>query len=138
MGFDGASTFSGKKTGVQTRMKKLAPHALFVHCHCHLLQLACVQAANSTAGIKHVYVTLMAVWKYFHYSPKRAESLKMVQQVLNLPKLKIAKPSDMCWLAHERCVKAMKASCAAIVVALDNIHESTYEPEALGLTRALS
>ena len=24
-GFDGASTFSGKKTGVQTRIKKLAP-----------------------------------------------------------------------------------------------------------------
>ena len=56
MGFDGASTFSGKKTGVQTRIKKLAPHALFVHCHCHLLQLACVQAANSINGIKHVYV----------------------------------------------------------------------------------
>ena len=28
MGFDGASTFSGKRTGVQTRIKKLAPHAL--------------------------------------------------------------------------------------------------------------
>ena len=53
MGFDGASTFSGKRTGVQTRIKKLATHALFVHCHCHLLQLACIQAANSTAGIKH-------------------------------------------------------------------------------------
>jgi len=35
MGFVGASTFSGKKTGVQTRIKKLASHALFVHCHCH-------------------------------------------------------------------------------------------------------
>ena len=68
MGFDGASTFSGKRTGVQTRIKKLAPHALFVHCHCLLLQLACVQAANSTAGIKHVYVSMMALWKYFHYS----------------------------------------------------------------------
>ena len=45
----------------------------------HLLQLACVQAANSTNGIKHVYVTLTALWKFFHYSPKRAESLKMVQ-----------------------------------------------------------
>ena len=56
MGFDGASTFSGKKTGVQTRIKNLAPHALFVHCHCHLLQLACVQAANSTNRIKHVYI----------------------------------------------------------------------------------
>ena len=42
MGFDGAATFSGKKTGVQTRIRNLSPHALFVHCHCHLLQLACL------------------------------------------------------------------------------------------------
>ena len=116
MGFDGASTFSGKRTGVQTRIKKLAPHALFVHCHCLLLQLACVQAANSTAGIKHVYVSLMALWKYFHYSLKRAKSLKVVQIVLDLPELKIAKPSDRRWLVHERCIKAVKASYAAIVL----------------------
>ena len=138
MGFDGASTFSGKKTGVQTRIKKLAPHALFVHCHCHLLQLACVQAANSTTGIKHVYVSLTALWKFFHYSPKRAESLKMVQQVLDLPELKIAKPSDTRWLAHERCVKAVKAGYVAIVNALNDIHENTHEPEALGLSKAFS
>ena len=62
MGFYEASTFSGKRTGVQqARMKKLAPHALFVHCHCQLLQLACVQAAHSTAGMKRVCVTLMAL-----------------------------------------------------------------------------
>ena len=118
MGFDGASAFSGRKTGVQTRIKKLAPHALFVHCHCHLLQLACVQAANSTKGIKHVYVTLTALRKFFRYSPKRVESLKMVQHVLDLPELKIAKPSDARWLAQERCVKAVKASYGAIVAML--------------------
>ena len=55
MGFDGAVTFSGKKSGVQTRLKMLSPHALYVHCHCHRLQLACVQAANETKGIKNVY-----------------------------------------------------------------------------------
>ena len=33
MGFDGAATFSGDKTGVE-RLKELSPHALFVHCHC--------------------------------------------------------------------------------------------------------
>ena len=138
MGFDGVSTFSGKRTGVHTRIKKRAPHALFVHCHCHMLQLACVQTANSSAGIKHVYVSLMALWKYFHYSTKRAESLKAVQSVLDLPELKIAKPSDTRWLAHERCVKAVKASYGAIVVALDNIHENTHEPEALKLSKSLS
>ena len=58
--------------------------------------------------------------------------------MLDLPELKIAKPSDTRWLAHERCVKAVKASYAAIVVALDNIHENTHEPEALGLSKSLS
>ena len=40
MGFDGAATFSGDKTGVQRRLKELSPHAVFVHCRCHVLQLA--------------------------------------------------------------------------------------------------
>ena len=82
MDFDGAAIFPGIKTGVQARLKKHAPRAVFVHCLCHLLQLACVQAANSTTGIKHVYTTLTTLWKYFHYSRKRAESLKQIQHVL--------------------------------------------------------
>lgn len=125
MGFDGAATFSGKRSGVQARMKNFAPHALFVHCHCHMLQLACIQAANSTPGIKHIYTTLTALWKFFHYSPKRTESLKGVRCVLDLTELKLIKPSDTRWLAHERCVKGVKASYAAIVTALDismNVH----------------
>ena len=83
MGFDGASIFPGKKTSVQATLKKLAPHAVLAHCH--FLQLACVEAANSTTGIKHVYTTLTTAWKYFHYSPEKAESLKEIQHVLNLP-----------------------------------------------------
>ena len=59
MGFDGAATFSGVKTGVQ-RLKELSPHALFVHCG--VLQLASVQAANVIPGIKHVYSALMTLW----------------------------------------------------------------------------
>ena len=94
MGFDGAATFSGKHKGVQSLLKKNSPHAGFAHCHCHLLQLACVQAANNINGIKHVYVTLTSLWKFFHYSPKRAKCLKEVQRVLDLPELKTIKPSD--------------------------------------------
>ena len=70
--------------GVQARLKKHAPHAVSVHCH--LLQF--MKAANSTTGIKHVYTILTTHWKYFHYSPKRAESLKEIQHVLNLPEMK--------------------------------------------------
>ena len=68
MEYDGAATFSGDKTGVQRRLKELSPHALFVDCRCRVLQLASVQAANATPGIKHVYTILMTLWKFFHYS----------------------------------------------------------------------
>ena len=137
MGFDGAATFSGKKNGVQARLKKHAPHAIFVHCHCHMLQLACVQAANSTAGIKHVYIMLTTLWKYFHFSPKRAQSLKEIQDIL-LPELKVLKPSDARWLAHEQCVRSVKASYTALIVTLDNNYQNFHEPEALGLHKVLS
>ena len=138
MGFDREATFSGKKKSsgikkkrVLARMKKNSPHA-------HLLQLACLQAANHTEGIKHVYITLITLWNFFHYSPKRSENLKEVQRVFNLPKLKIVKPSDTRWFVHERCVKAVKANYAAIVITLGNIYEQSHEPEALGIGKALS
>ena len=62
----------------------------------------------------------------------------MFQQVLHLPELRIAKPSDTLRLAHERCVKAVKANYGAIITALNNIHQNTHEPEALGLSKTLS
>ena len=39
--------------------------------------------------------------------------------MLDLPELK---PSDTCWLEHERCVKAVKGNYSAIVNALSNIY----------------
>ena len=131
MGFDGAATFSGNKTGVQRRLKELLPHALFSHCGCHVLRLPSVQAANATPGIKHVYTILVTLWKSFHYSPKCVESLKEIEKVLDLPELKFVKQSDTRWLAQERYVKAVKASYNLIVLALENIYETSHEPEVL-------
>ena len=48
------------------------------------------------------------------------------------------KPSDTRWLAHECCVKAVNTSYSSIVLALENIYETSHEPEALGLSKALS
>ena len=86
-----------------------------------------MQAANGTAGIEHVYVTLTTLWKFFYYSPKRAQSLKEVQKVLDFPELKIVKPSDTRWLAHESCVRAVKASYNTIITALDHIYSESHE-----------
>ena len=59
--FGGAASLSGKKSGVQARKKKRhSPHPV-LHCYCHKLQLACIQAAAS--GIERVYVTLTTMRK---------------------------------------------------------------------------
>ena len=92
-----------------------------------------MQAANATPGIKHVYIILITLWKFFHYSQKRAESLKGIQKGLYLPEFKIVKLSDTHWLAHERCVIAVKASYSSIVLTLENVYETSHEPEALGI-----
>ena len=136
MGFDGAATFAGKKLGVQARLKKHVPHSVFVHCH--KLQLACVQSANSTEGIKHIYTTLTTLWKNFHYSPKRCQNLKEIQKVLDIPELKIVKPSDTRWLSHDKCVSTVKKCYGAIVCALETIYQESHEPEALGISKILS
>ena len=44
--------------------------------------------------------------------------------------------ASVCLTAHERCVKAVKASYSSIVLALEN--ETSHEPEAFGLSKALS
>ena len=61
-----------------------------------------------------------------------------IQKAKDLPELKIVKPSDTRWLAHEHCVKAVKASYSSLVLVLENIYETSHEPEALGLSKALS
>ena len=41
-GYDGASVMSGHCSGVQTRLKEFAPHAVYIHCHAHILNLVLV------------------------------------------------------------------------------------------------
>ena len=58
IGFVGAATLSGKHNGVHAEPTESSPYALYMHYHCHLLQVTCIQTANHTVGIKHVYTTL--------------------------------------------------------------------------------
>ena len=43
-GYDGASTMSGEKSGVQRRIMEKQPKALYTHCSSHSLNLVIAQA----------------------------------------------------------------------------------------------
>ena len=79
---------SGKKNGVQKRMRCVLPNTLYINCHCHKLKLAAVYSANEhNEVVKRVLVTLLTVRKAFHYSLKKAEKLAEIEVVLNTPEI---------------------------------------------------
>ena len=45
-GYDGASVMSGRLSGIQQRIKAVAPCALYVHCYAHTLNLAIVDSVK--------------------------------------------------------------------------------------------
>ena len=137
-GYDGAATFCGIRTGVQRRMRLHHAHALYIHCSCHRLQLASIQAAESSGTVKKMFGTMVNLWKIFYYSAKKAEALKEVQAVLNIPDLKVVKPSDTRWLSHERCVRAISKELPALIITLHNLYECSGDAEAYGLAIVLS
>ena len=136
-GYDGAATFAGVHTGVQRRIRVHAAHALYIHCSCHKLQLASIQSADSVATIKRIFGTMTNLWKMFYYSPKKAEALKSIQLILNLPELKVVKPSDTRWLSHERCIRAILKELPALITTLHQFYEDAGDAEAYGLALAL-
>lgn len=136
-GYDGAAPFSGKNSGVQRRMRALSGHALYIHCS-HRLQIASIQAADSVPQIKKFFGMLLYLWKLIYYSPQKAEKLKAAQSVLNLPELKVIKPSSTRWLSHECCIKAICKELPAIILTLQELYESNGDAKAFGVQSILS
>ena len=137
LGFDGTNTMSGARTGVQRRVRVHAPSALYVHCRCHQLQLASVHAADNHQEVKRVFGTLLTMWKTFHYSPKKAEKLSEIQQILDQPELKVLKPSDTRWLARERCVQAVRRTLPSLALTFQQIYDDRGDAEAYGLAKLI-
>ena len=58
-----------------------------------------------------------------------------MREALDIPELKIDKPSDTRCLSHEKCVSTVKKCYGAIVFALETIYQESHEPEALGISK---
>ena len=50
----------------------------------------------------------------------------------------MVKPSDTCWLSHERCVRAIRKELPALITTLQQLYETTGDAEAFGLSTLLA
>ena len=68
--YDGASNMAGKFRGVQALMRERSPHANYVHCKSHCLNLALIHSSNIQC-VRTMISTVQDISFMFDYSAKR-------------------------------------------------------------------
>lgn len=76
-GYDGASTMSGAKSGVQARIRELQPKAVYTHCAGHSLNLAIINSC-SVPCISNCIDQIKSLTLFVKNSPKRDGLLKAI------------------------------------------------------------
>ena len=69
-GYDGASNMSGIHRGVQARIRRIIPEAMYTHCKAHCLNLAIIHASKEIYA-RNMMNTIQQVAFAFNYSAKR-------------------------------------------------------------------
>jgi len=69
-GYDGASVMSGHINGVQARVRRVNPKAIYIHCRAHVLNV-CIVHASKLPIVRNIMDTMQAVSLAFKFSAKR-------------------------------------------------------------------
>lgn len=62
--YDGAAAMRGSYSGVQSRIKKDNPLALYVHCYAHILNLGLVDLVKSVSMVRNTFGTLLTLYNF--------------------------------------------------------------------------
>ena len=107
-GYDGASVMSGQCSGVQKRIKELAPHAIYVHCYAHTLNLVLVDSVKMVPYATEFFALLESL--YVFISTTKAHAIYMQKQSeMHSDKrpLQLQKVSDTRWACSYAAVNAL-------------------------------
>nr|CAI5844357.1 unnamed protein product [Callosobruchus analis] len=69
---------SGDFNGLQSKIKNIAPHALFTHCYAHKLNLVLSKACNGIKEVRIFFSNLSGFSSFFSKSSKRSEVLNRI------------------------------------------------------------
>ncbi len=79
-GYDGASTMSGEKSGVQKRIREKQPKAIYTHCAGHFFNLA-ILSSCTLPPIRNCIDQIKSITLWIKNSPKRDALLKAVVNI---------------------------------------------------------
>ncbi|XP_022862081.1 zinc finger MYM-type protein 1-like [Olea europaea var. sylvestris] len=137
-GYDGASNMSGEFNGLKALILRENPHAMYVHCFAHQLQLAIVSVARRNCMVSDFLDVLAIIVNLVGASCKRVDVLRTSYQTNILEKLNtreltggsgqfqemsLARSGDTRWGSHLLTVTRFINMFNAIIDVLENISE---------------
>ena len=129
---DGTNAMSGEHTGLQRRIRHLAPFSIYVKCHCHRLALCFKHLFERFPWLESVDKLLLGLWKGFYYSGKNRHILKALQEAYGLKALNLVKAAVTRWLSHGAACRRCRERYVVIIESLDDIVSNKANAELLG------
>ena len=131
-GYDGASVMSGSCSGVQQRIKMIAPNATYVHCYAHCLNLALVDCVRNVQDASEFFALMELLYVFMSSSKahelylKKQTELHPTKQIRQLQRL-----SDTRWACRYFAVDAVCCTYDAIIATLEDISNSDNRGKAV-------
>ena len=140
--YDGAANMRGHVSGLQTRVKRVNKHALFVHCCAHNLNLVLSDACSDCTEATTFFGCIQKLHNFFTSSQPRLLYLENALKDLNLKDRKLQSLSETRWYCRYEAVKVVKELYPALLTALENIvlkdKSTDTKAEAKGIVDYLS
>jgi hAT family C-terminal dimerisation region len=135
-GYDGASSMSGQYNGVQAIIRtNYAPHALYVHCAAHSLNLA-ISITSKIPAIRDCLGTIETVYNFFHTPKRKAILEKTIEESDETPRTKTLKRLNLTrWVSKYESVDDFHELFPFVYETLDEMR--TSESEAKNLKNAM-
>jgi len=134
--YDGASVMSGTANGVQARIQNEVPHALYVHCYAHRMNLVLVHCLSDIVEVKEFFYTVQLLYDFISNSHTRHELFLAAQKKLNQQVLELERTATTRWLYWYRCINKVMLRYEAVLSTLQaaaEIHSGRGASEATGL-----
>ena len=122
-GYDGAANMSGRFKGLQSRILKRNPKALYVHCQAHCLNLVLVESAKSNICFVSFFNLVEKLYAFVANSSKRHSAFTEMQKTMypDQRPLELQKLSDTRWACRVTALRTLRKVLPAVMQFLEEM-----------------
>ena len=126
---EGTNTMSGERTGLQRRIRNVAPFSIYINYRCPRLTLCFTHLFDEFPWHQSIEMLLFGLWKGFYYSGKNCHILKFIKEAYGLKTLNLVKAAVNVWFSHGAACKRCRGSYRIIIEVLDDVTSTSGNPE---------